>query len=1170
MNFDKKYWSVKEYTTDNTGLNFFTGFVGIKDEEAYEFESGLPLYKVGIYSGHINTQKENFDRILSRELKLPYAKEDVVFAANDFLYPSILQTAIKRLQDNNDYLYRNAIISNSIIPYTDECILLTSIDNKDKETTNNGKLFKYDFGTSAFKTKTALDPTFYPQTKEESKYFVYNKFGSKLEKLDKDTRFINTGKEPLTYPSANKTDRENWLDINGLESNDIDDEEREITEDDVLNFEYSSDVSYGETLDKSEASSGSLLGLYSFSEVKANTESNIKFNSDLLTNLCITKKSEKEDLYSSSDINFIFKEVEFIIKGAVPSSITISTGNNSEGIRSDSLAKFRIDEHHTHAIYGFNSEKSFNIKNAYDAGSTLEDSYFNIPFKADGDAKDVFNFCSFYENNIIKAVIKYTTGINENKLSEYKTIPAISRTVHYSYIWTEEDEDGKEITNIANKNLTYKFLTESIEWLEAKNPKLKLASWGYNDVNQYIPNDDMTASDVYNYMLNRPADYWYPSLHRNAAIYSNFGEKSNQLYKEKIYPIVSYKFEIDNTKNSVIVQDYKNPEDIYNHLKTKENNIELSKKYDKVPDIFESRYIITDTTKPAKHNFNEIVSSEIIARDFNDNEKSCNLIIFLLFKTKLLIFKTKYFYSNLSAGETNSNQNVILQESDLKNPHFYIDLLDDKNYIEITHIDPRDDTSLLFLNLNSIKIHKNMLYLVDNKLDMVLRYSIDYIVNEDESIETAFNANSISLIDVMQGYGDSTDKIYFNNPYSIDVCDEGVYIADRGNNCVKSYTPALNYRKTIKNGFFSQHDIQAVAVNPFPCVINGIEINANSLWIASVFGTRIFLSVLEDDIVKVYGQIEDISLLQDNYSWLEEVRGIHFSKVHSNYFYLSTTKRVYKLHISEPFYPFASLSYFKQRSLIGNMRWSAMKRPWHKVPSIYSIANLGNSESVETELTWDYIPPTSSAEILDNKCFCLTGNNRLEGDIIFHFGVLYDESKIRDYIKRNKANYENNMTFYDIDSGSLVSMIKSSSMLFYMEPVSYISALANSNMKMYDIYSIEDSLDNDYINALTVNKLLYALIYNLLLIKNSLLGHFRAATNLDNVIVYDNLIMDDYFNKLQIGAEEDYFVHENEHLSIIANRTLENIYDLQDKILQKMQTEFMAAQSYVNNTSRII
>jgi hypothetical protein len=149
-------------------------------------------------------------------------------------------------------------------------------------------------------------------------------------------------------------------------------------------------------------------------------------------------------------------------------------------------------------------------------------------------------------------------------------------------------------------------------------------------------------------------------------------------------------------------------------------------------------------------------------------------------------------------------------------------------------------------------------------------------------------------------------------------------------------------------------------------------------------------------------------------------------------------------------------------------------------------------------------------------------------------------------------------------------MIKSSAILLYKEGDSFISSLSNNEVKVYDSYKFNEDLEEDYINSLTFNKMLYSVVYNLLKIKNSLFGRFKAATNIDNVIVYDSLVLDDYFNMLQINNEADYFIHDNEITSIIVNRTLESIYNLQEKIINKMQTTFMATQSYVNNTSRII
>lgn len=141
--------------------------------------------------------------------------------------------------------------------------------------------------------------------------------------------------------------------------------------------------------------------------------------------------------------------------------------------------------------------------------------------------------------------------------------------------------------------------------------------------------------------------------------------------------------------------------------------------------------------------------------------------------------------------------------------------------------------------------------------------------------------------------------------------------------------------------------------------------------------------------------------------WDEEFKSVKFSFTNSNYYYLCTSKRVYKIHLSKPFYPFASMSYFKQRFMITSMVWSRIPYPWHVLPS---------DEDGERNITWSYHPTSTSAEILDNKAFCLCGvddytrvdeNNvsQFNGDLILHIGNLYDQSKIDTFCKRNNCTF---------------------------------------------------------------------------------------------------------------------------------------------------------------------
>jgi hypothetical protein len=48
------------------------------------------------------------------------------------------------------------------------------------------------------------------------------------------------------------------------------------------------------------------------------------------------------------------------------------------------------------------------------------------------------------------------------------------------------------------------------------------------------------------------------------------------------------------------------------------------------------------------------------------------------------------------------------------------------------------------------------------------------------------------------------------------------------------------------------------------------------------------------------------------------------------------------------------------------------------------------------------------------------------------------------------------------------------------------------------------------------------------------------------------------------------FVHNNEPMSIMVNRIFEKIFDLQEKILNRMEAKYRAMGAFTNNSFRII
>jgi len=303
-----------------------------------------------------------------------------------------------------------------------------------------------------------------------------------------------------------------------------------------------------------------------------------------------------------------------------------------------------------------------------------------------------------------------------------------------------------------------------------------------------------------------------------------------------------------------------------------------------------------------------------------------------------------------------------------------------------------------------------------------------------------------------------------------------------------------------------------------------------------------YVHILNGKNVAYSHRIDKLEFLKDKYMWDEDFKSVKFSFTNSNYYYLATSKRVYKIHLSKPFYPFASLSYFKQRMLLTTMVWSRVPYPWHFLP-------CGEDES-GLDVTWGYRPSTTSAEVLDNKGFCLCGiddftliddnSNRAQfnGDIIFHIGTLYNQTKIDTFCKRN------NCTFYDIPQHELSSMINCSGMFIYNETCSWLSTLTKLDFPAYISEDIEDIDSSEYVNHITFNKIMYKVIYNIINLKNHLIGRFWGAYNLDGLMTFDQLEYDDYFQNLRLENMDDLFVHSNEPMSIMINRIFEKVHDL--------------------------
>lgn len=168
--------------------------------------------------------------------------------------------------------------------------------------------------------------------------------------------------------------------------------------------------------------------------------------------------------------------------------------------------------------------------------------------------------------------------------------------------------------------------------------------------------------------------------------------------------------------------------------------------------------VMDDGTKTVpKYNFHEIVSAETIITDVGTHEivinnngvksyyegdvlndgdevrtvKRVRMLIFIAMKTKVVVMRYVYypddFYCNKWLGEDISFND------------------DSKDIVVLDTVDPANKNSLNFLGIKDIRVQGNYLYLVDETLNMVLRYDITFLRNYQGT--SSWNVKSIRLLD---------------------------------------------------------------------------------------------------------------------------------------------------------------------------------------------------------------------------------------------------------------------------------------------------------------------------------------------------------------------------------------------------------------------------------------
>lgn len=501
-------------------------------------------------------------------------------------------------------------------------------------------------------------------------------------------------------------------------------------------------------------------------------------------------------------------------------------------------------------------------------------------------------------------------------------------------------------------------------------------------------------------------------------------------------------------------------------------------------------------------NFDNITASDMCIVDVEivGDEKRVTLLLFFAYNNEIKIIR-HYHYPNSP-------------EKSKDTP------IDFNNALTINKVDVNKRNSIEYLDIKAIKVKGNYLYVVDEKLHMVVRYDIEFL--RTSWVDGEENEKNIRVIDIVQGEGTVEDQAYFKSPCAIDADDNYIYVADAGNGCIKKYTTSFDYVDTLWNVSLGDQKFQEILINPFSFTLDdGTRIPANTLWVFTITSNFLYIYIIYDNLMIFSRRIEKVKLLDD-----EEFRDIRFSFNNSNYYYICTTRRIFKLHMTKPFYPFASVTYKRQRKANVNIQ----------------------------QMTWNNTSRmVTTNEYMNNKAFCLCGcdkyttikdtteKQQFDGDIILHIGEFYDNGQL-----------------------------KQSGAIMYTENTSFISSLGNHKFSTYLLEDMEDIHHDEYINPQTFNKLIYKLVHNLMGLKSQIIGRFVGAYNTDGIMVFDQLEYDDFFKELQINDVDNMFVHENEPISIMINRIFEKIYDTQERLLEHLVAKYRAISTFTNDSIREI
>lgn len=478
-----------------------------------------------------------------------------------------------------------------------------------------------------------------------------------------------------------------------------------------------------------------------------------------------------------------------------------------------------------------------------------------------------------------------------------------------------------------------------------------------------------------------------------------------------------------------------------------------------------------------------------------------------------------------------------------------------RDIIVLNRIEPLNKNSVKFLNVQDVKIEGDYLFVVDNKLNTLIKYDISQLLHG--TTMNQWNVNNIQIVDSIQG-SVMNSSVYFKNPSGVAISNDAVYLADRGNNVVKKYTTSLDFIKTLKCGKFATQEIKSITTNPNSFKLeDGTLVESGSVWVLSKTTNHAYITIISNDKVILSKQIHGLTLRDEVFE--EDILKICFSSSDSNYYYIVTNKRTLKAHASRPTIVFGIIDIFRDSKVVANKVWKKTAFSWGgRFTSVW-----GMSPEEYLGLQNAYI----------NKCFCVCGCDsslatQFNGDIVFSVTLSLNKLNASKTIESQKVK-----SLHDLPNYLKTECLQGCFFLFYTAKHTFRSTLSNINFSCYDNDDITEINDSEYIDTITLNKTLYKIAFNLVSFKNLLNGRFWGYYDEYGLMKQDKIVQDTIFKSIKVDSSNDsknFFVHANEPNTIIINRTFECIWNIQNQICHFLNVVHKTASTTNNQVHTII